>query len=82
LTSILCLSDGEVLPLALKGLPVGRTTAGHRFLSPGEICVGSAAEYLGQLEHACVILDQGCSTRSPASPNSRSCSPGRSTRNS
>ena len=28
------------------GSPVGRVTRGHRFLSPGEICVADAAEYL------------------------------------
>ena len=44
LTSVVCLYDGEVLPLMLDGVPVGRTTRGHRFLSPGEICVGTAAE--------------------------------------
>ncbi len=58
LTSIVCLYDGEILPLALDGVPVGRTTRGHRFLAPGEICVDSTADYLGQLQHARVILDQ------------------------
>ena len=90
--------------MALDGVPVGRTTRGHRFLSPGEICVGSAAEYVEKLQHAYVIVDQdrrkeliraeldrraaelgspsspipACSTRSPGSPNFRSCSPARS----
>ncbi len=58
LTSVICLFDGEVLPLALDGVPVGRTTRGHRFLSPGEICVGDAADYLEKLQRAYVILDQ------------------------
>ncbi len=66
LSSVLCLYDGELLPLALDslppagtgGIPVGRTTRGHRFLSPGEICVGSAAEYVEKLQRAYVILDQ------------------------
>ena len=58
LTSIICLYDGDILPLALEGIPVGRTTRGHRFLAPGEICVGSAADYAEQLERACVIIDQ------------------------
>ena len=57
LTSIICLYDGEILPLALGGAPVGRTTLGHRFLSPGEICVGNAAEYVEKLQHAYVIVD-------------------------
>ena len=46
LSSIICLYDGEVLPLAIDGVPVGRTTRGHRFLSPGSFCVDSATEYL------------------------------------
>jgi glycyl-tRNA synthetase beta chain len=57
LTSVLCLLDGEVLPLALDRIPVGRITRGHRFLSPGETCIGSAAEYLDQLQRAYVIVD-------------------------
>src|SRR5947208_7297368 len=37
LTSVICLWDGQVLPLALDQVPVGRVTSGHRFLSQGEI---------------------------------------------
>jgi glycyl-tRNA synthetase beta chain len=58
LTSIICLYDGEVPPLALEGVSVGRTTRGHRFLSSGEICVADAADYVGKLEQAYVIVDQ------------------------
>jgi glycyl-tRNA synthetase beta chain len=57
LTSVICLFDGAVLPLALDRIPVGRVTHGHRFLAPGEICVGSAADYLDQLQRAYVIAD-------------------------
>jgi glycyl-tRNA synthetase beta chain len=57
LVSILCLFDGEVLPLALDRIPVGRVTRGHRFLSPGEICVGSAGDYVERLGEAHVVLD-------------------------
>jgi glycyl-tRNA synthetase beta chain len=57
LRSVICLFDGEVLPLPLDGITVGRVTRGHRFLSPGEICVGNAAEYLARLREAHVILD-------------------------
>jgi glycyl-tRNA synthetase beta chain len=58
LTSIICVFEGEVLPLALDGVLVGRTTSGHRFLSPGKICVSGAAEYVEKLQHAYVVLDQ------------------------
>lgn len=58
LTSILCLYDGAVVPLAIDGVPVGRTTRGHRFLSPGEISVESAADYREKLASAHVVLDQ------------------------
>jgi glycyl-tRNA synthetase beta chain len=58
LTSVICLFDGAVLPLALDGVPVGRTTRGHRFLAPGEIVVESAHDYLDRLERAYVVLDR------------------------
>ena len=57
LTSVVCLFEGEVLPLPLDRVPVGRTTRGHRFLSPGEICVANATEYLERLGKARVMLD-------------------------
>ena len=55
----ICLFDGAILPLPLDEVPVGRTTRGHRFLSPGEIAVDNAADYLEKLEAAYVVLDQG-----------------------
>ncbi|HMD62382.1 MAG TPA: glycine--tRNA ligase subunit beta [Stellaceae bacterium] len=58
LTSVVCLFEGEILPLPLGRVPVGRITRGHRFLSPGEICVASAAQYLDRLSKARVVLDQ------------------------
>ena len=58
LTSVVCLFEGEVLPLALGQVGVGATTRGHRFLSPREICVGNAADYLQRLADAHVVLDQ------------------------
>jgi glycyl-tRNA synthetase beta chain len=58
LTSVLCLFDGEVLPLPLGRVPVGRTTRGHRFLAPGEIYVTSASDYVERLRAAHVVLDQ------------------------
>src|SRR6516225_10522656 len=60
LTSVLCLFDGEALPLPLDNIPVGRATRGHRFLSPGVICVAGAADYLERLREAHVVLDQEC----------------------
>ena len=58
LTSILCIYDGAVVPSAIDGVPVGRTTRGHRFLSPGTFCVSSATEYLEKLPQAYVVIDQ------------------------
>src|SRR5437762_4274572 len=58
LTSALCLFNNEVLPLSLGDVPVGRTTCGHCFLSPGEIAVDNAQDYIAKLEAASVILDQ------------------------
>ncbi|MGH7048056.1 MAG: glycine--tRNA ligase subunit beta [Stellaceae bacterium] len=58
LTSMICLYEGEVVPLALGGVPVGRTTRGHRFLAPEEISVADAADYLEKLQQAYVVVDQ------------------------
>lgn len=58
LTSIICLFDGAVLPLSLDGIPVGRTTRGHRFLSKGEIAVDNADDYRDRLKAGYVILGQ------------------------
>jgi glycyl-tRNA synthetase beta chain len=58
LTSIICVFDGEILPLAIEGVPIGRKTRGHRFLSPGAFCADSAAEYREKLQHVYVIVDQ------------------------
>ncbi len=57
LTSVICLFDDEIVPLAIDSVPVGRRTRGHRFLSPGEFCADNAAEYLEKLQHAYVMLD-------------------------
>jgi glycyl-tRNA synthetase beta chain len=58
LNSVVCLLDGEVLPLPLDNVPVGRKTRGHRFLWTSEICVANAADYLDRLREAHVVLDQ------------------------
>jgi glycyl-tRNA synthetase beta chain len=58
LSSVICLFNGEVLLLPLDRVAVGRITRGHRFLSPGKICVRNAGEYLERLREAHVVLDQ------------------------
>jgi glycyl-tRNA synthetase beta chain len=60
LISVVCLFEGEVLPLPLDLIAVGRVTRGHRFLSSGEICVGNAGEYFERLSEAHVVLNQDC----------------------
>jgi glycyl-tRNA synthetase beta chain len=57
INSIICLFDGEIVPLSIGEIPVGNTTRGHRFLSEGEIAVESAADYLDKLASAYVVLD-------------------------
>jgi glycyl-tRNA synthetase beta chain len=58
LTSVICLFEGEVLPLSLDQVPVGRLTRGHRWLARGEIAVDDAASYLARLAEAHVVLDR------------------------
>lgn len=57
LQSIIALLDGAVVPLDIDGVPVGRTTRGHRFLSAGPVEIANADEYAAKLRAARVILD-------------------------
>ncbi|WP_159709760.1 glycine--tRNA ligase subunit beta [Geminicoccus flavidas] len=58
LQSILCVLDGEVVPVEFAGLVAGRTSFGHRFMAPGPIEVTSFADFATKLEAAKVMLDQ------------------------
>src|SRR5262249_8984615 len=48
--------EGEI-PVRFAGLAAGRTTYGHRFLSPGAIRVGDLAAYRPALRGAHVLVD-------------------------
>jgi glycyl-tRNA synthetase beta chain len=56
MTSALCLFDGKPLPLDLDNVPVGTTTEGHRFLSPGRFAVSGVDDYRAKLRAARVML--------------------------
>ena len=53
--SILCLLDDVVVPFSFAGVDSGRTTLGHRFLSPGLLTVDDTSCYEGVLEAAHVM---------------------------
>ncbi len=55
---ILCLFGTETVEFSYAGLPSGRETRGHRFLSPGPFAVNDPAHYFSCLQEAGVILDQ------------------------
>ncbi len=56
--SILCLFDGEIVDgVSFNNVSSGRTTAGHRFLSPERVDVSDFADYREKLAGAHVILD-------------------------
>lgn len=54
---ILCLLDEEVVPLEVAGIPSGRETRGHRFLSPDSFEVGAAQDLPQMLRLAGVLID-------------------------
>ncbi len=54
---LVVLADDEVVPLELFGLRSGRTTRGHRVVSPAEIEIESAARYQDTMERAGVLVD-------------------------
>jgi glycyl-tRNA synthetase beta chain len=57
LRSILCLFDGQVVPLTFGPLRAGAITYGHRFLAPGPIEVRNFEDYRQKLAAAYVQLD-------------------------
>ncbi len=56
LEGIVCLFNGEVVPVAFAGCEATATTKGHRFLAPAAFAVKDFADYKAQLRNACVIL--------------------------
>lgn len=57
LHSLLCLFDGQVVPVSFEGLTAGAVTVGHRFMAPAELTVKDFADYVEKLERAKVITD-------------------------
>jgi glycyl-tRNA synthetase beta chain len=60
LQSIICLlsdeAGAEVVPLTIDGITAGRSTRGHRFLSPDAFTVNGFDDYEAKLKRAHVIL--------------------------
>lgn len=57
LHNILCIFDGQIVPVEFAGLKAGNTTYGHRFLAPAAITITSPDQYEAALEKAYVIAD-------------------------
>lgn len=57
LQSILCLFDGQVVPLEVEGVRSGNITRGHRFMGPSPFPVNNAEEYRTKLRVSRVIID-------------------------
>ena len=58
LHAILCLFDGQAVPVTFAGLTAGNVTYGHRFLAPEAITIATAEEYESKLKDAFVIADR------------------------
>ncbi|MFE8597616.1 glycine--tRNA ligase subunit beta [Archangium violaceum] len=54
---LVTLLGGEVLPVVLGDVKSGRTTYGHRFLSPAAIEISKPSDYEAALEKANVVAD-------------------------
>jgi len=55
---VLCLFNGEVIPFEVAGVSSGRTTRGHRFMSPDAMEISSVQDYFTGMEQAFVVIDQ------------------------
>ena len=58
LHNILCIFDGEVVPVEFAGVTANNKTFGHRFLAPAEIIISDVKQYEGALEKAFVIANR------------------------
>lgn len=57
LHNILCLFDGNVVPVSWEHLTANDQTFGHRFMAPAAIPVKDFADYRARLKTAYVVLD-------------------------
>ncbi len=57
LHSIICLFGGEVIKVAYGPVTSGKTTRGHRFMTPDAFEVSGFDDYVAKLKNAKVILD-------------------------
>jgi glycyl-tRNA synthetase beta chain len=71
LQSILCLFDGQVVPLEFGPLRAGAATLGHRFLAPASFQVRDSEDYREKLAAAYVLLDGAERRREIASAAAR-----------
>jgi glycyl-tRNA synthetase beta chain len=55
---IVALSGEDTVDVVFAGLRSGRTSLGHRFLSPGKIEIASASGYVDAMRHAHVLVDR------------------------
>lgn len=55
---LLALLDEHVIPVSFAGLEAANLTYGHRFLSPGPHVVDTAANLIGVLENAKVVVSE------------------------
>ncbi|MDE8348265.1 MAG: glycine--tRNA ligase subunit beta [Acidocella sp.] len=58
LRRMICLLDGQVVPIALGPVHASNETEGHRFMAPGAFGVTSAADWQDKLRARNVIADQ------------------------
>ncbi|KTE27757.1 MULTISPECIES: glycine--tRNA ligase subunit beta [unclassified Sphingopyxis] len=57
LSGIVAIFGEELVPCEVSGISAGFATRGHRFHCPGEITIGSAADYAEKLRACHVIVD-------------------------
>ena len=58
LKNILCIFDGQILPITFGHLTANNITYGHRFMAPNAIEIGSYDQYKEKLANNYVIIDR------------------------
>jgi glycyl-tRNA synthetase beta chain len=55
---LVALSGSDTMDVSFAGLRSGRTSLGHRFLSPGRVEIASASSYIDTMRSAHVLVDR------------------------
>ncbi len=58
ITNLLCVCDGDVIPVRFAGIEANQFTYGHKFISPKKLLISSYEDYCVKLQENYVVYNQ------------------------